>query len=147
MSVYCTTSFSVCSRRRTKMPIIYPDLRLDYKVATHPYFCLVANNVGDSVALNLAFNISAPSLFVKLGLIHCIGAIYKPTLKHKKVAIGFPAGAQPRTALGRSFLNSARHLPQRRYRVWATTETSQHTSEAPLRHSGAPETLARVRWS
>jgi DNA invertase Pin-like site-specific DNA recombinase len=34
VSVYCTTSFSVCSRRRTKMPIIYPDLRLDYKVAT-----------------------------------------------------------------------------------------------------------------
>jgi hypothetical protein len=40
------------------MPIIYPDLRLDYKVATHPYFCSVANNVGDSVALNLAFNTS-----------------------------------------------------------------------------------------
>jgi hypothetical protein len=36
VSVYCTTSFSVCSRRRTKMPIIYPSLRLDYKVATHP---------------------------------------------------------------------------------------------------------------
>jgi len=36
VSVYCTTSFSVCSRRRTKMPIIYPDLRLDYKLATHP---------------------------------------------------------------------------------------------------------------
>jgi hypothetical protein len=36
VSVYCTTSFSACSRRRTKMPIIYPDLRLDYKVATHP---------------------------------------------------------------------------------------------------------------
>jgi hypothetical protein len=36
VSVYCTTSFSVCSRRRTKMPIIYPELRLDYKVATHP---------------------------------------------------------------------------------------------------------------
>ena len=35
-SVYCTASFSVCSRRRTKFPIIYPDLRLDYKVATHP---------------------------------------------------------------------------------------------------------------
>jgi hypothetical protein len=37
VSVYCTTSYSACSRRRTKMPIIYPDLRLDYKVATHPY--------------------------------------------------------------------------------------------------------------
>jgi hypothetical protein len=38
VSVFCTTSFSVCSRRRTKMPIIiYPDLRLDYKVATHPF--------------------------------------------------------------------------------------------------------------
>ena len=36
MSGYCTTSFSVCSRRRTKMSIIYPDLRLDYKVATLP---------------------------------------------------------------------------------------------------------------
>ena len=35
-SVYCTASFSGCSRRRTKMPIIYPGLRLDYKVATHP---------------------------------------------------------------------------------------------------------------
>jgi transposase, IS6 family len=35
--VYCTTSFSVCSRRRTKMPIIYPDFRLDYKIATHPF--------------------------------------------------------------------------------------------------------------
>ena len=35
-SVYCTASFSVCSRRRTEFPIIYPDLRLDYKVATHP---------------------------------------------------------------------------------------------------------------
>ena len=31
-------TFSVCSRRRTKMPIIYPDLRLAYKVATHPTF-------------------------------------------------------------------------------------------------------------
>ena len=37
-SVYCTASFSVCSRRRTKFPLIYPDLRLDYKVATHPFF-------------------------------------------------------------------------------------------------------------
>jgi hypothetical protein len=37
--VYCSTSFSICSRRRTKMPIIYPDLRLDYKVATHPISC------------------------------------------------------------------------------------------------------------
>ena len=35
-SVYCTASFSGCSRRRTELPIIYPDLRLDYKVATHP---------------------------------------------------------------------------------------------------------------
>jgi hypothetical protein len=35
-SVYCTASFSVCSRRRTELPIIYPDLWLDYKVATHP---------------------------------------------------------------------------------------------------------------
>jgi hypothetical protein len=35
-SVYCTSYFSVCSRRRTKFPLIYPDLRLDYKVATHP---------------------------------------------------------------------------------------------------------------
>ena len=32
----CTTSFSVCSLRRAKFPIIYPDLRLDYIVATHP---------------------------------------------------------------------------------------------------------------
>jgi hypothetical protein len=29
-------SFSVCSLRRAKFPIIYPDLQLDYKVATHP---------------------------------------------------------------------------------------------------------------
>jgi hypothetical protein len=36
-SVYCTASFSICSLRRTKFPIIYPDLRLDYKVATHPF--------------------------------------------------------------------------------------------------------------
>jgi hypothetical protein len=35
-SVYCTASFSVCSLRLAKFPIIYPDLRLDYKVATHP---------------------------------------------------------------------------------------------------------------
>ena len=45
MSVYCTTSFSVCSRRRTKMPIIYPDFRFDYKVATHP------NNARKSTAI------------------------------------------------------------------------------------------------
>jgi hypothetical protein len=36
-SVYCTASFSVCSRRRTELPIIYPDLWLDYKVATLPF--------------------------------------------------------------------------------------------------------------
>ena len=36
-SVYCTASFSVCSLRRAKFPIIYPDLRLDYKVATLPF--------------------------------------------------------------------------------------------------------------
>gem|GEM_PF-5040933 len=36
-SVYSTTSFSVCSLRRAKFPIIYPDLRLNYKVATHPF--------------------------------------------------------------------------------------------------------------
>jgi hypothetical protein len=35
-SVYCTASFSVCSLRRAKFPIIYPDLRFNYKVATHP---------------------------------------------------------------------------------------------------------------
>jgi hypothetical protein len=35
-SVWCTASFSVCALRRAKFPIIYPDLRLDYKVATHP---------------------------------------------------------------------------------------------------------------
>jgi hypothetical protein len=35
-SVHCTALFSVCSLRRAKFPIIYPDLRLDYKVATHP---------------------------------------------------------------------------------------------------------------
>jgi CHAT domain-containing protein len=35
-SVYCTASFSVCSLRRAKFAIIYPDLRLDYKVATLP---------------------------------------------------------------------------------------------------------------
>jgi transposase len=51
VSVYCTTSFSVYSRRRTELPIIYPDLRLDYKVATHPHILvdtlglLVANRV------------------------------------------------------------------------------------------------------
>ena len=35
-SVYCTASFSVFSRRRAKLPIIYPDIRLDYKLATLP---------------------------------------------------------------------------------------------------------------
>ena len=34
--VYCTASFSICSLRRAKLPIIYPVLWLDYKVATHP---------------------------------------------------------------------------------------------------------------
>jgi hypothetical protein len=33
-SVYCTASFSVCSRCRTELPIIYADFRLDYKLAT-----------------------------------------------------------------------------------------------------------------
>jgi IS6 family transposase len=33
---YCTASFSVSSRRQTELPIIYPDLWLNYKVATHP---------------------------------------------------------------------------------------------------------------
>jgi hypothetical protein len=28
--------YSVCSLHRAKFPNIYPDLRLDYKVATHP---------------------------------------------------------------------------------------------------------------
>ncbi len=37
-SVHCTALFSVCSLRRAKFPIIYPDLRLDYKVATHPFW-------------------------------------------------------------------------------------------------------------
>ena len=36
-SVYCTASFSICSLRRAKFPIIYPVLWLDYKVATHPF--------------------------------------------------------------------------------------------------------------
>jgi hypothetical protein len=36
-SVYCTASFSVCSRRRTELPIIYADFRLDYKLATLPH--------------------------------------------------------------------------------------------------------------
>jgi alcohol dehydrogenase, propanol-preferring len=35
-SVYCTASLLVSSRRPTKFPVIYPDLRLDYKVATLP---------------------------------------------------------------------------------------------------------------
>jgi ATP-dependent exoDNAse (exonuclease V) alpha subunit len=35
-SVYCTASFSVFSRRRAKLSIIYPDIRLDYKLATLP---------------------------------------------------------------------------------------------------------------
>jgi hypothetical protein len=35
-SVYCTASFSGCSRRRTELPIIYADFRLDYKLATLP---------------------------------------------------------------------------------------------------------------
>ena len=36
-SVYCTASFLVCSRRRTELPIIYADFRLDYKLATLPF--------------------------------------------------------------------------------------------------------------
>ena len=39
-SVYYTTSFLVCPRRRTKFPII---LRLDYKVATLPSASLLPN--------------------------------------------------------------------------------------------------------
>jgi len=39
--VYCTSSFSVCSLRRAKFPVIYSDLWLDYKVATHPYLSTV----------------------------------------------------------------------------------------------------------
>ena len=35
-SVCSIALFSVCSLRRAKFPIIYPDLRLDCKVATHP---------------------------------------------------------------------------------------------------------------
>jgi hypothetical protein len=35
-SVYCTASFPVCSLRRTELPIIYADFRLDYKLATLP---------------------------------------------------------------------------------------------------------------
>ena len=35
----------MCSPRRAKIPIIYPDLRLDYKVATHPAY---ERPVGDS---------------------------------------------------------------------------------------------------
>jgi len=38
-SVYRTASFSVCSRRRTELPIIYADFRLDYKLATLPIEC------------------------------------------------------------------------------------------------------------
>ena len=33
---FCTASFSVYSLRKAKFPIIYADLRLDCKVATHP---------------------------------------------------------------------------------------------------------------
>jgi hypothetical protein len=36
----CTASFWVCSRRRAKLPIVYPDLRLDYKLATLPILAL-----------------------------------------------------------------------------------------------------------
>src|SRR5580692_6350270 len=36
-AVYCTALFSVCSRRRTELPIIYADFRLDYKLATLPF--------------------------------------------------------------------------------------------------------------
>jgi hypothetical protein len=40
-SVYCTASFSICSRRRTELPIIYADFRLDYKLATLPSDVLI----------------------------------------------------------------------------------------------------------
>ena len=48
-SVYCTASFSICSLRRAKFPIIYPVLWLDYKVATHPqghyaYYVIIGNS-------------------------------------------------------------------------------------------------------
>jgi hypothetical protein len=43
-SVYCTNSFSVCSLRRAKFPIIYPDFQLDYKVATHPFLLVSAKH-------------------------------------------------------------------------------------------------------
>jgi hypothetical protein len=36
-SVYSTGSFSVCSRRRTELPIIYADFLPDYKLATLPF--------------------------------------------------------------------------------------------------------------
>jgi transposase len=44
-SVWCTASFSVCALRRAKFPIIYPDLRLDYKVATHPSVHIICDNL------------------------------------------------------------------------------------------------------
>ena len=43
-SVYCTASFSVFSRRRAKLSIIYPDIRLDYKLATLPPQSPVCSN-------------------------------------------------------------------------------------------------------
>jgi hypothetical protein len=55
-SVYCTASFWVCSRRPTKFPIIYPDLRLDYKVATLPtgvsWYLLLATVAASGVVIH-----------------------------------------------------------------------------------------------
>jgi hypothetical protein len=56
--VYCTASFSICSLRRAKFPIIYPDLRRDYKVATHPF--------GKTVVLsNRCYNVFRTAAFTR----------------------------------------------------------------------------------
>ncbi len=52
-SVHCTALFSVCSLRRAKFPIIYPDLRLDYKVATHPCCVLATGDFARSESTSL----------------------------------------------------------------------------------------------
>ena len=64
-SVYCTASFSICSLRRAKLPIIYPGLWLDYKVATHPVLlCQSSESSTGQISLwSCCLSFSCVSLF------------------------------------------------------------------------------------
>jgi hypothetical protein len=64
-SVCSIALFSVCSLRRAKFPIIYPDLPLDCKVATHPTYIRIKGKwrylyrAVDSTGATLDFLLSA----------------------------------------------------------------------------------------